>query len=128
MAVEETVRLCGPLQARPRIAAKPVVVAGGVIPEGSVGLCWMQAANLDPERFDEPLRFDVTRAENHNVAFGFGEHHCLGSNLARMEGRVFLEEFLRSVRDFAVVTPEPVPLVEDFVLRGPAALQIEVHI
>ncbi len=126
MAVEETVRLCGPLQARPRIAAKPVDVAGGVIPEGAIGLCWMQAANLDPDRFQDPLRFDVTRSESHHVAFGFGEHHCIGSNLARMEGRVFLEEFLDAVSDYRVLSPEPLALVDDFVLRGPAALEIEV--
>ncbi len=126
MAVEETVRLCGPLQARPRIAAKPVEVAGGVIPQGSVGLCWMQAANLDPDRFENPSRFDVTRTESHHVAFGFGEHHCLGANLARMEGKVFLEEFFDAVREYRVVSPEPLQLADDFVLRGPAALEIEV--
>jgi cytochrome P450 len=126
MAVEETVRLCGPLQARPRVAARPVEVAGGVIPEGSLGLCWMQSANLDPVRFRQPLQFDVTRQESHHVAFGFGEHHCLGANLARMEGRVFLEEFLVAVRDYRIVSPEPVALVDDFILRGPAGLEIEV--
>ncbi len=126
MAVEETVRLCGPLQSRPRIAAKPVQVAGGIIPEGAVGLGWMQAANLDPGRFRDPMRFDVTRTESHHVAFGFGDHHCLGSNLARMEGRVFLEEFLDAVSDFRVVSSEPLTLVDDFVLRGPMALEIEV--
>jgi cytochrome P450 len=126
MAVEETMRLCGPLQARPRIAARPVKVAGGVIPEGSVGLCWMQAANLDPHHFPDPLRFDVTRNSTRHIAFGFGEHFCLGSNLARMEGRVFLQEFLASVAEFRVVTPEPVALIDDFILRGPCALEIEV--
>jgi cytochrome P450 len=126
MAVEETVRLCGPLQARPRIAARPIELAGGVIPEGSLGLGWMQAANLDPVRFRNPLRFNVARQDSHHVAFGFGEHHCLGASLARMEGRVFLEEFLAAVRDYRVVSPEPVALVDDFILRGPAGLELEV--
>ena len=56
------------------------------------------AANRDPEAFDDPDRFDIDRKAPH-VAFGIGNHFCLGANLARMELRVALSEILRRMPD-----------------------------
>ena len=56
------------------------------------------SANRDEEMFDSPMEFRVDRSPNRHVAFGFGAHACLGQNLARMEIRAFLKEFLRRVK------------------------------
>jgi len=61
------------------------------------------SANRDEQAFDQPDRFDVTRAHNHHVAFGFGTHFCLGSSLARIEIRVMFEELLRRIPDWRLV-------------------------
>ena len=51
------------------------------------------SANFDDEVFADPMTFDITRTPNPHMAFGHGIHLCLGANLARMEARVFFEEF-----------------------------------
>ena len=54
--------------------------------EGEVTRWMISSANRDPRVFDEPDTFDITRWPNRHVAFGSGTHHCLGVNLAKMEG------------------------------------------
>ena len=59
---------------------------------------WMiSSANRDPDVFDEPDKFDITRWPNRHVGFGSGVHHCLGVNLARMEGQEALQGTGRAV-------------------------------
>ena len=53
------------------------------------------SANFDEEVFDNPLEFDITREHNPHLAFGHGIHLCLGANLARLEAKIFFEEFFR---------------------------------
>jgi len=61
---------------------------------------WFIAANRDPEVFDDPHRFDVTREPNDHVTFGpGGPHFCLGANLARLEIRIMFEELMRRLPD-----------------------------
>ncbi|MGV0044944.1 cytochrome P450 [Mycobacterium colombiense] len=125
-AIEESLRYSAPLQARPRLSTRPLQVGEIEIPEGATGLAWLQAANFDPRRFDDPTRFDITRSPNHHIAFGLGEHFCLGAPLARVEARVAMEELLGRTDWIARTDIGEPPWVDDFILRGPASLAVEV--
>ena len=86
-ATEECLRYDPPVKGIPRVATEDVEVGGKLIREGE-SIRWMiSSANRDPEVFDEPDKFDITRWPNRHVGFGSGVHHCLGVNLARMEGQ-----------------------------------------
>jgi cytochrome P450 len=94
--VEECLRWVTPVQAFCRTATADVVVGGVPIGAGDY-LCMLYASgNRDEQVFgDDAALFDVRRAANPmHVAFGFGEHVCLGASLARLEARIFVEEFL----------------------------------
>ena len=88
------------------------------VPEGAVGLAWLQSANLDRTVFDAPQRFDIGRAHNPHVSFGFGEHYCLGAALARLQMRVVIEEWLATVQSYAPTVDEPPQWLPTFMMRG----------
>jgi cytochrome P450 len=93
VAVEELLRWTTPVISFTRVATRDVDVRGQQIREGDPVLLLYTSANRDEEVFgDTGAQLDVTRDPNHHVSFGFGEHFCLGAALARLEGRVFLEE------------------------------------
>ena len=110
-AVEECLRWVTPVQAFCRTATRSVVVAGTAVAEGDY-LCMLYASGNRDERVfgDDADRFDVRRPANPvHVAFGFGEHVCLGASLARLEARIFVEEFLERFPGYAVTgAPERV--------------------
>ncbi len=89
--VEESLRLDPPVLLTGRMALRDTEVAGQPVRAGSMVTAILGAANRDPEVFPDPLRFDVgrTNAREH-IAFSAGRHHCLGAQLARMEGEVGL--------------------------------------
>ena len=69
---------------------------GGVrMPEGTLITIGIGAANRDPEQFPDPDRFDIARNPNRHLAFASGIHLCAGMNVARLEGRVAIERFLK---------------------------------
>jgi cytochrome P450 len=76
---------------------------------------WYTSANYDEAVFEDPYRFDITREPNNHVTFGTGRHVCLGAALARLEVRVFLEEFLRRVATYEVGEPD---LLRSNFIRG----------
>lgn len=94
-AIEEILRLESPSPAQARYVQHDVEVHGTTVPEGSIVLLLNGAANRDGRHWTEPDRFDVHRDEGAHLAFGYGLHFCLGAALARLEGRVALEEMLR---------------------------------
>lgn len=99
-AVEEINRLESPAQVLPRTATCDVELHGTVIPSGSrVMLVW-GAANHDEREFTDPERFDIHRPITRHLAFGHGNHYCLGSNLARLEARVAFEELHARFPDY----------------------------
>jgi cytochrome P450 len=100
--VEETLRFepTGPHVAR--YVARDVEYYGTTVPAGSAMLLLVGSANRDPERWTDPDRYDVRRDEGSHVTFGYGIHFCLGASLARMEGRVALDEVLNRFPDWEV--------------------------
>jgi cytochrome P450 len=89
--VEEALRLDPPVLLTARMAVRDTELAGRAVRAGSMVSAILGGANRDPEVFEDPLRFDVARtnARDH-IAFSAGRHHCLGAQLARMEGEVGL--------------------------------------
>ena len=97
-AVEEILRLVSPVLSFLRTATQDTELRGVPIKQGERVLMIYGSANRDAEAFEDPDRFDIDRKPAH-VAFGIGNHFCLGANLARMEMRVGLTELLRRFPD-----------------------------
>ncbi len=93
-AVEEILRWANPLHYFRRTATDDAVIRGQEIARGEKLAMIYTSANRDEDVFDDPHRFDIRRSPNPHLAFGIGEHFCLGVHLARLEGRVFLDELL----------------------------------
>jgi len=100
-----------------------IEVAGRHFPAGSMVEVVWAAANVDPDAFPDPLAVDFARLRNAHVAFAAGPHRCLGSNLARLELRVVLEEFHRRLPDYAV-TPGQSVLYTNYGVRAAVRLPI----
>ncbi|MBX7433913.1 cytochrome P450 [Mycobacterium sp. Y57] len=100
-AVEEVLRYEPPVHNIARYVTNDVVYQGQTIAAGSALLLMAGSANRDERKFDDPERFDIHRNANH-LSFGRGTHFCLGASLARLEGRVALEEILKRWPDWTV--------------------------
>jgi cytochrome P450 len=94
-AVEEILRFEPNTLQNCRYVARDVEYHGTVVPAGSIMVTLTPAANRDDRHFIDPDRLDVRRELGHHLAFGFGAHYCLGQALARLEGRIVLEEVIR---------------------------------
>jgi len=104
-AIEEFLRWTSPITNIMRIATRDTAIQGKTIRAGDRVVLWNLAANRDPAQFNDPQRFDVTRTPNDHVAFGYGEHFCLGANLARLEMRIMLNEVTTRMRDIELAGP-----------------------
>jgi cytochrome P450 len=93
-AVEELLRYEAPSPVQARTVMRDVEWYGTKIPAGSVMLLLTGSAGRDDRQYPDPERFDVEREVGRHVSFGYGTHFCLGAALARLEGRVALEEVL----------------------------------
>jgi len=94
-AIEELLRYEAPSPVQARYVTADVEHYGQTVAEGNVILLLTAAANRDERRFPDADRFDVRRKIDRHLTFGYGIHHCLGSALARLEGRVALDEVLK---------------------------------
>ncbi len=103
-AVEELLRYESPSQHTARLAPAGAVLAGSEISEGDAVIAVMGAANRDPDRFTDPDRLDLSRADNRHLAFGWAAHFCFGAPLARIEAQIAFETLLSR---FPRLTPEP---------------------
>ncbi|MBC8363932.1 MAG: cytochrome P450 [Actinobacteria bacterium] len=116
VAVEEFIRWVTPIHNMCRIATGDIEVGGTTVGEGEQVLLMYSSANRDPAHFDDSESFDVARDPNHHLAFGHGTHFCLGASLARLEIRVFFEEFVRRFRNPRLAPgTEPVEMPNAFV-------------
>jgi cytochrome P450 len=93
-AIEELLRYEPPAPHVGRYVRRAVEHHGQTVPEGSVMLFLIGSANRDDRRYREPDRFDIHREIGQHLTFGYGVHFCLGAALARLEGRVALDEVL----------------------------------
>ena len=87
-AIEEMLRYDGPIQLNNRRLVAPMEIGGETFAAGTLITIGIGAANRDPAQFPDPDRFDVARKPNRHVAFGHGDHVCVGMNVARMEARI----------------------------------------
>jgi cytochrome P450 len=104
------------------VRADDVEISGVRLPSGSVVTPLQGAANRDPQRWERPAEFDLTRAPKAHLGFGFGMHSCIGLNLARLEAEVWLNRFLDELPEYEVVGT--VRYGGNFQLRGPEAVWI----
>jgi cytochrome P450 len=99
VAIEEFLRAYSPVTMA-REVAKETRINGCTFKEGEMVLLSFPAANRDPEMFPDADKVIIDRNENRHAAFGLGIHRCVGSNLARMEMTVAVEEFLKRIPEF----------------------------
>jgi cytochrome P450 len=125
-AVEEMLRFDPPSQQTARIAPQDVELGGKHIHKGQAVVAVMAAANRDPDRFQNPDVFEVTRADNRHLSFGWAAHFCFGAALARVEAQVAFEALLTRFTNW---TPEPGPLRwrTNLGLRGLTALPLRFN-
>jgi len=98
-AVEEICRWTSPLHHMSRHVVEDTEVGGQAIKAGDRVLMWYLSANRDEDVFEDPYTFDITRTPNEHLAFGIGEHFCLGAGFARKELKVMFEELFRRFPD-----------------------------
>lgn len=124
VAVEEFLRFYAPVTMA-RLVKQDVEFLGCSMKQNEWVLVGFPAANRDPEVFEYADRFIIDRAQNRHVAFGLGIHRCAGSNLARLELRVAIEEFIRRYPRFELADPSAVTWAAGQV-RGPRNLPIRL--
>ena len=101
-AIEELLRYEAPSPVQARVCSKPVTHHGQMLPEGTVMLLINGSANRDDREFSNGDSFDISRTGGHHLSFGYGIHFCLGAALARLEGRIALDEVLQRFPDWEV--------------------------
>ncbi|MEU1013064.1 cytochrome P450 [Streptomyces sp. NPDC005890] len=125
-AVEEILRFEPSVQILHRMAKEPIALDGFEVPAGMDVLLLAAAANRDPEVFEDPDRFDITRAADRrldHLSFSSGVHRCLGANLGKLEAALALQAFFSRVQDPRVVS-ESLEYRPHVILRGPERMRV----
>jgi cholest-4-en-3-one 26-monooxygenase len=104
-AVDEIIRWVSPVIQFTRIATRDTVLRGQKIREGEVLVLFYPSANRDEEVFADPFKFDIHRSPNPQVAFGIGEHYCLGANIARMELQIMFRQLVARLDEAELTGP-----------------------
>ena len=123
-AVEELLRFEAPSPTQGRYVANDVELHGQTVPQGSKMLLLTGAAGRDERQYERANEFDCTRKIHRHLSLGYGAHYCLGAALARLEGKVGLQEMLARFPDFEV-DPDEVTYVQTNTVRGPATCVVK---
>ncbi|WP_043679172.1 cytochrome P450 [Streptomyces xylophagus] len=123
-AIEEAARYDTALQGFRRITTRPVTLAGTELPAGATLFIAFGAANRDETRYARADTFDITRTPSRHLAFGFGVHSCPGSQLAREQLRLTLEELTRRLPGLRLAEDRPVTMRPTMIHRSPYALHL----
>jgi cytochrome P450 len=99
-AFEEMVRHQGVLQHVGRTTLAEVEIGAETFPAGQRIFCLLQSGNRDEREFDRPDTFDIHRKARRHLGLGHGPHHCIGAHIARLEGRLLVEELVRAVPEY----------------------------
>ncbi|AIT81472.1 cytochrome P450 [Novosphingobium pentaromativorans] len=105
LAIEEMARWVSPVLQMRRTATVDTDLFGTPIKAGTKVVIYFASANRDERAFENADEFHVDRKNNPHVGFGVGAHFCMGAHLARLEAKIFLEEFLKNVRHAEVARP-----------------------
>uniref|UniRef100_UPI00371D0AAD cytochrome P450 n=1 Tax=Streptomyces sp. NPDC048521 TaxID=3365566 RepID=UPI00371D0AAD len=124
-AVEELLRYEPPVHMRERIPRADMDIAGTKVPQHASVILALASGNRDPVRFQDPDRFDPTRADNQHLGFGSGIHACFGGPLARVEAYAALGALLPRLGSARLVE-DPPPYRQNAMLRGPRHLPIQL--
>ncbi|MCA9857873.1 MAG: cytochrome P450, partial [Dehalococcoidia bacterium] len=122
-AVEEMLRWTSPLHHMTREATEDFEIRGQHISPGEKVIMWYPSANRDEDVFEDPYKFDIERTPNDHLAFGIGEHFCLGAGFARKEVKVMFEELFDRYPNIKV-TGEPDRLRSSFI-NGVKHLEVD---
>lgn len=123
-AVEEAARYDTALQGFRRITTGPATLAGTELPPGATLFVAFGAANRDSSRHPRPDEFDITRPPERHLAFGFGVHGCPGSQLAREQLRLTLQELTRRLPGLRLADDRPVSMRPTMIHRSPESLHL----
>jgi cytochrome P450 len=123
-AIEEAVRWEAPLLTITRVATRDSVLAGVPIPAGSTVMPLLGAANRDEDRYPDPDRFDIFRAQKPAISWGAGVHMCLGMHLARLEMPVALERMFDRLPNLRLDPDGKDPHIRGQVFRSPTSLPV----
>ncbi|WP_155765700.1 cytochrome P450, partial [Mycobacterium colombiense] len=102
VARDEMIRFCAPAQWFARTVRKPFEIHGQILNPGQRVITLLASANRDEREYPEPDEFIWDRPIRRSLAFGRGQHFCIGYHLARLEVAVLLQEWLRRVPDYAI--------------------------
>ncbi|MGG7568656.1 cytochrome P450/oxidoreductase [Rhodovulum sp. DZ06] len=123
-AVEECLRLAGSVIAWRRVATADCEIGGVQIPKGGKILVVQASANVDPERWEDPLTLDIHREDAiEHLTFGYGAHQCLGKNIGRMEIRIFLEECARRLPHMRLDPGQDFASLPNLSFHGPQSVR-----
>ena len=126
LATEECLRFDAPVISIQRIASQDVELRDKVLRKGDRLRWFISSANRDPEAFENPTSFDITRHPNPHVAFGSGTHHCLGATLARVEGQEVFKALAERFPDMRLQT-EDLEYQPSITFRSLKSLPITLH-
>ena len=126
-ALEELLRFDSPVQRLRRVALEDVELGGKLVRRGDLVMAFNGAANRDPDRFPQPDRLDLARADNGHVAFGYGIHFCVGAALTRLEAPIAIRALLDRYQCLRLAADLPARFKPNITFRGLESLVLELR-